>query len=282
MTRTVALVAVLLAGCSASERPAPTPGAERPGAAAETETLALDSLFVGLDGTFVLRDLATGATRVYNPERAARRFVPASTFKVPNTLIALETGVASGPEHAVAWDSTEAVPEAWWPRSWRGDQTLETAFRNSAYWAYQDLARRIGEERMRAYLAQFDYGNQSMGGGLDRFWFEGDLRISPLEQAAFLDRLYHGRLGVSERSTRIIRDLMVLEETDAYRLSGKTGTANVTDTRELGWLVGFVEVGEGASAYVLNMEGERVWEDFPPQTRAAFVTRLLRATGTIP
>lgn len=286
MTR-LALLAVLLAGCAASEQPeVPPPTVTAPTASAspvpEGEAFDLDSLFVDLDGTFVLRDLADGATQTYNPERAATRFVPASTYKIPNTLIALETGVASGPAFAVAWDSTEAVPADRWPLAWRGDQTLESAFRNSVYWVYQGLARDIGEDRMRMYLAQFDYGNQDMGGGLDRFWLGGDLRISPLEQAAFLDKLYHGRLGVSARSTQIVRDLMVLDETDAYRLSGKTGTADVTPTRELGWLVGFVEVGSAAYAYALNMEGERVWEDYPPPTRAAFVTRILRATGTIP
>lgn len=277
-----ALVLLLaLAGCAASETPAPDAPATEAVAVPEVD-LDLDSLFTDdLEGTFVLRDLATGATRVYHPERAAQRFLPASTYKIPNTLIALETGVASGPDFAIPMGE-DVTPADWWPRSWRNDQTLETAFRNSVYWAYQDLARRIGDEAMRAHLAQFDYGNRDMGGGLDRFWLEGDLRISPLEQTAFLDRLYHGRLGVSDRSTQIVRDLMVLEETDAYRLSGKTGTADVTPTRELGWLVGFVEVGEKAYAYALNMEGERVWEDYPPQSRAAFVARILQAVGTIP
>ena len=284
--RVLIFLFALVAACTASEPAldAPAPEAALPEAAIAPEAdLDLDSLFTAdLEGTFVLRDLATGTIQTYNAERAAERFLPASTYKIPNTLIALETGAASGPDFAIPWDSTEAAPRAWWPRSWRGDQTLATAFRNSVYWAYQDLARRIGEDAMRMYLAQFDYGNQSMGGGLDRFWLGGDLRISPLEQSAFLDKLYHGRLGVSERSTQIVRDLMVLEETDAYRLSGKTGTGEVTPTREIGWLVGFVEVGEEAYAYALNMEGERVWEDYPPQSRAAFVTRILRAVGTIP
>jgi beta-lactamase class D len=244
-----------------------------------TEQVDLSSFFVGSDGTFVVLEPRVALRWVYNSERASRPFIPASTFKIPNSLIALETGVADGPDFAMVWDSEASPAASWWPRSWRSDQVLRTAFQNSVYWYYQELARRIGEDRMREYLRRFGYGNENMGGGLDQFWLHGDLRISAEGQVDFLRRFYSGELGLSARTAEIVRKIMVLRETAACRLSGKTGTANVTPTRELGWLVGFVECGDNVAFYALNLEGERVWEDWPPQKRTDLVLRLLDALG---
>ncbi len=276
------LLVVVLAGCTT--RPDAAPATYPDAATAPVDTVNLHRLFDAIDGpgTFVLWDAPTGRLRVYDPDRARTRFLPASTFKIPNTLIALDTGVADGPDNRLPWDST-AVPRGdWWPRSWARDQTLRSALPNSVVWYYQELARRIGPDRMQAYLQQFDYGNRSIDGGIDRFWLDGGLRISPIEQVAFLHRFYEGRLGVSERATAVARELLVLEETPAYRLSGKTGTAELTATRELGWLVGYVERGEVVSFYALNMEGEQVWEAWPPQKRLALVRSILQALGTLP
>ena len=241
----------------------------------EIRTINLESFFAGMEGTFVIHDIRKGMTQVYNPARAEKRFIPASTYKIANSLIALETGVVSDSEFELPLDTAIVKPMNWWPESWRKKQTLKTAFQNSVYWYYQEIARRVGEDRMKAYLQKLDYGNQDMGGGLDTFWLIGDLRISPFEQVDFLHRLYAGDLDVSERSLRIVKEMMVLEEKSAYRLSGKTGTAEITRTKELGWLVGYLERGNEVYIYALNMEGERVWEDWPPQKRKELVYDIL-------
>lgn len=210
--------------------------------------------------TLVLLNATTGEIGSYNPDRARRRFIPASTFKIPHTLIALETGVATGPDHLIHWDSTTPSDGGFWAASWSQDHTLRSAVQSSVYWYFQDIAASVGEQRMQRYLDQFDYGNRSTGGGVDQFWLHGQLRISPLEQVFFLQRMYAGHLGVSDRATRILKDILVLEEGHGYRLSGKTGTADVTPSRELAWLVGYVEREEQLWFFALNMEGEDVWE----------------------
>ena len=249
-----------------------------------TQEMDLSAFFAEVDGpgAFVLLDGQTGRKRVYNLERAGTRFLPVSTFKIPNSLIALETGVAAGPDFALAWDSTAVRPEPWWPRSWKRDQTLRTAFQNSVYWFYQELARRIGPDTMQAYLERFDYGNQDIAPAVDTFWLDGNLRISPREQVDFLRRFYFDELGLSARTTAAVKDIMLMEETPMYRLSGKTGTAEVTSTRELGWLVGYVERGGAVHFYALNMEGEQVWEAWPPQQRIDLVRTLLGHLEVIP
>lgn len=249
-----------------------------PGTAAE-----LDSLFAGVEeATAVVTDGATGRTLRYRPERAGERFVPASTFKVANTVIALETGVASGPEFALPWDSLRVPRTGFFPEAWARDQTLRSAFRHSVYWFYQEVARRIGPARMRSWLQRFDYGNRSMDGGIDRFWLEGGLRISPEEQVRFLRRLVDGELGVGPGTLAALRDIALLQEGDGWRLYGKTGTSEVTATRENGWIVGWAEGPAGASFFTINMEGEGVWEEWPPQRRHVLAVRVLRATGMLP
>jgi beta-lactamase class D len=264
--------------------PAPAPSVAH-GEAWERE-VDLSAHFAGVDpgdATFVVLHAASGEIMRYNPARARMRFIPASTYKIPNSLIALETGVATGPDHRIPWDSTAPRDSGFWASVWSQDHTLRSAMRHSVYWYYQALARQIGAERMQRYLDRFGYGNRNMGGGLDRFWLHGELRISPDEQIRFLARMYRGELGLSERSTQVVKDLLVLEETPAYRLSGKTGTADVTPTRELAWLVGYVEHGGEVWFYALNMEGEQVWEQWGSSTaRLALVRDLLQDLGVLP
>lgn len=299
MTRKWPLPLLLLAlgappGCAPPPAPRPQPPAPAaqapavptaaPPSAHREDVVDLARFFASAEaaGTFVVVDRQAGRTLRHDPERARTRFLPASTFKIPNSLIALETGVASGADFPLAWDSKAVPRQPYWPDAWAQDHTLQSAFRSSVVWYYQELARRIGPERMQRYVRQFDYGNQDISGGQDMFWLKGGLRISADEQVAFLQRLYDGKLGVSERSTAIMKEIMILEDTPAYRLSGKTGTADVTETKELGWLVGYLERGKDVYFYALNMEGERVWEEWPPAKRAALVREILTELGLIP
>lgn len=259
------------------------PRQEAPSKAASEEQVDLRRFFdqAGTVGSFVLLDDQTGAVVRYDPARAAARFFPASTFKIPNSLIAMETGVADGPEFRLAYDPAASPPRDWWPVAWSQDQTMRTAIRDSVVWYYQELARRIGRERMQSFLDRFDYGNRDITGPIDRFWLNGPLSISADEQVRFLRRFYHGQLGLSERTTRMTRDILLLKESPQYRLSGKSGTYEMTATREFAWHVGYVERGTHVWFYALNMDGERVWEDWPPKRRVELVEQICRELGVI-
>ncbi len=233
------------------------------------ETRDAGHLLIGLEGTFVV---ASGErTIVHNPARAETRFAPASTFKIPNMLIALETGVASGPDFLIPWDGKrpdqgppgEGQTKQFWARSWSQDHTLSTAIRDGVLWYFQEIARRIGRDRMVAYVRRFGYGNRDVSGPIDRFWLDGPLEISAREQVEFLRRFYHGQLGLSERTTRVARDVLVLEVTERYTLAGKTGSMPLPSGRLLAWLVGYVErdhevnvppKGGNRATFALNLE----------------------------
>ena len=234
------------------------------------------------DATFVVWNAASNTMTRHNPTRAAARFIPASTYKIPNSLIALETGVIRGADHVIPWDTTARLSNGFWAEVWSQDHTLRTAIRHSVVWYYQEIAREVGAERMQQYVDTLDYGNKNIEGDIDLFWLTGELRISPNEQVAFLKRLYEGELPVSDATTQTVKDILVLEDTLGYRLSGKTGTANVTETRELLWLVGYVERDDNTWYYAFNMEGEEAWELFGnPQRRLDLVKSLLQEVGVI-
>jgi beta-lactamase class D len=274
------LAYAILLGCSTvtpSDHARTPPSAS---SAVSAEQPDLGRFFEGVEGTFVLLDGQTGRTVRHNPERARTRFLPASTFKIPNTLIALETGVASGPDFPLAWDSTVAPHQPWWPAVWTQDHTLRTALPNSVVWYYQELARRIGSERMQMYVDQFKYGNRDISGGIDQFWLTGGLRISTEEQVDFLRRFYFGEVGVSERTTRTAKDLLVLEETPTYRLSGKTGWAGLGDSSapQIGWLVGYVERDGKVHFFATNIDIE-AGED--AAARLSITKAILRDLGLI-
>lgn len=231
-----------------------------------------------VEGTFVLYNQARDRWIRHNPDRAERRFIPASTFKVFNSLVALETGVIENAGAVIPWDGVDRGN-----RAWNRDQTLRTAFERSAVWAYQELARRIGEARMRAFVEREHYGNEDIAGGIDRFWLTGALRISPDEQVDFLRRLRAGALDFSPRSMAIVRDIMILEETTDYTLRGKTGWAppQREGGPEIGWLVGWVERGDHPYFFALNLETSD--PDFPMrEARRTITYGILRELGVLP
>jgi beta-lactamase class D len=186
------------------------------------------------DGCFTMRDEA-GRTIANDRARCDRPRRPYSTFKLANALIALDAGVLSGPDAAMTWDR-DAVPDrADWPDSWRRPHTLRSALAVSAVPYFRTLALAIGEARMRAGLAALDYGNRDLGGGLDRFWLDGALRISAARQLAFVDALARGELAVAAAAQRAVADISVLETRGDRVLHGKTGSGPIEDGG--GWLV---------------------------------------------
>lgn len=235
------------------------------------------------DATFVLYKVGDDKIHRYNPARAQKRFPPASTFKVPNALIALETGVAADANHTLPFRPDLRPAEGFWIPQWSQDHTLHTAMQNSVLWYYQEIARNIGPERMQAHLKSFRYGNQNIGNQIDRFWLNGDLLISPNQQVEFLERLLSDTPPASARSVKILREILVIREVNGYRLSGKTGTADVTPTRELLWLIGYVERDDATWIFALNVEGEEAWELWgPPAKRVELVEDILRTLDVLP
>jgi len=201
-----------------------------------------------VEGTFVLYDLKADQYFIHNEERANKGFLPASTFKIPNSLIALETGVIRDEKEIIPWDGIDRGVTAW-----NKDHDLRSAIKVSAVWFYQDLARKIGKGRIQYWIRRAEYGNQKTGEKIDAFWLTGDLQISAMEQINFLKQFYTEQLDFSKRSVSIVKDILIEEKTPEYTLSAKTGWATITDP-ETGWYVGYEERGDNVYFFALNMD----------------------------
>lgn len=186
-------------------------------------------------GSFVLYDLQRNNYLLYNREQFHEPFIPASTFKIFNSLVGLETGVIKDAEFVIPWDSVSRPI-----MGWNRDHDLRSAFQNSVVPYYQDLARRVGGERMKEWLNQAHYGNADTSGGIDRFWLDGGLRITPAQQVDFLKRLYLGELPFSKRSQDIVKEIMLVNNTLGLVLRAKTGRSE-QGGKQIGWYVGYLE-----------------------------------------
>jgi beta-lactamase class D len=228
----------------------------------------------GARGTFVLFEPAKDRYLVLDEARAKARFLPASTFKIPNAVIGLEVGSIGDENEVFHWDG-KPKPRAAWER----DQTLGSGMRDSVVWMFQEVARRTGRSRMREWLDRLDYGNRDMSGGIDLFWLQGGLRVSAMEQAAFLYKLAEGRLPASQRAQRLVRNALVVEKTRDYTLYAKTGTSGrVKDP--VSWWVGWVErKGRPVACFAMNLTpGAATQLD----DRIAIARAILRDAGVLP
>lgn len=218
--------------------------------------------FAGHAGAIVWFDQAGGASICHGP--TTQRRIPASTFKIPHTLVALDAGVLDGPDSRLTWDPEKYPREDWWPEEWASDHTLHSALEHSVVWFYREVAELLGPEREAAYLEALGLGNARVGDRPTSFWLVGPLEISAEEQVVFLRRLWEGTLPVSAEAQRRTREMVtVLRETGGERVLGKTGTARM-DRGSLNWLVGVVERPEGPAFYAFWVE-EAGW--MTPQRR---------------
>ncbi len=232
----------------------------------------------GLNGVMVLARVGRRGVLVSDVERAQRRVVPASTFKIANALIALETGAIRDEFEPVQPEGTIEGPMA---RS----HNLVSALRSSSVPTFQILARRVGAQQMQGWLKRLSYGNADMGGDLTAFWLDGSLQVSALEELSFLDRLYRLNLPMSERSQRIVRDALTVEANACWRIRAKTGWAPRELPAGVAWWVGMVETDIGAWVFAMNIDitGQRNAKTFEQlNARREIVMELLRDEGVIP
>ena len=223
-------------------------------------------------GTMVITSLNSGKTYLHNEARADNRYTVASTFKILNTLISVEEKAVAGKDDVFKWDG-----RVYSIANWNRDQTLESAFRVSCVWCYQELARRVGLDTYREYLGKFDYGVLREPLIETEFWLDGSLTISALEQIDFLKNIYLRKLPFSASSYETLQQIMLVEQTPANKIYAKTGLARNYDP-EVGWYVGYVETKNDVWFFAMNMDihSEKDWT-----VRLEITRKALQAKGII-
>lgn len=228
---------------------------------------------LGVVGTFVLLDSATDKIIVWDKARAEKRFTPASTFKIANSLIGLDSGAVKNVD--------EILPYGGKPqriKEWERDMGLRDAIKISNVPVYQELARRIGLERMRAGVKKLGYGNMEIGNVVDRFWLDGPLAISAVEQAEFLQRLVKGSLPIKPEAVQAVKEITLLEKTDAYELHAKTGWFVGPTPPQIGWWVGWVIQQNDIYPFALNFD---IQSDADAAKRIPLGKNCLKALGKL-
>lgn len=224
----------------------------------------------GYRGTVLVFSLSEQTYVAGHSELVDESFLPASTFKIFSSLVALETGVIADETSVIRWDGVERDRT-----ELNQDLDLQSSFRVSAVPHFQELVRRVGEERMQHYLDLVGYGNQTISGGADQFWLSGGLRISPLEQVDFLVRLYDGDLPFRPEVLASLKEMMLVEETNGAAIRAKTGWAKNEGQDDIGWWVGWMETRDDVRFFATVLTSGAPKNDFGPSRLA--VTRKVLA-----
>jgi beta-lactamase class D len=228
---------LLLTGCSANN-------------VNEDESLKTYFDSAGVKGCFALFDNGKNDFIVYNLARYRdSAYLPASTFKIVNSLIGIQTGVITDENMVIKWDGVKR-----WNEDWNKDLTMKEAFAVSALPYFQEVARRIGRDRMKIWIDSLGYGNRDISGPIDSFWLNNHLKIKPDEELGLVKKLYFDQLPFFKRTQEIVQSVMLREQNSNYKLFYKTGWGFLENGDDLAWIVGWIEENRHPYFFVLNIE----------------------------
>jgi len=205
-------------------------------------------------GCFGMFDNGQGSFTVYNIGRFRdSAYLPASTFKIVNSLIGIETGKVTDDSMIIAWNR---IPTG--RVECDRDLSMYSAFRISCPPWYQELARRIGNDTMQSWLDTLGYaqryGKFTVNNNLDTFWLDNTAKITGDEQLGLIKKLYFDQLPFQKRSQKIVRQMMQMENNSNYSLSYKTGWGTTEKGHALGWIIGWIEENKHPYFFVLQVE----------------------------
>jgi bla regulator protein BlaR1 len=229
----------------------------------------LSPYFDGYKGTFVLYDTTSAKYTIYNRDESTRRVSPASTYKIYSGLIALEEGVITPEKSNIEWNGTS------YPiKEWNSGQNLNSGIQNSVSWYFQELDRRVGKEKLEKWFKNMDYGNHNLSGGLDDYWMESSLKISPVEQVKLLTALCQNKMSFSRQNVLAMKNALLLSRKNNAALFGKTGTVTVNGKIISGWFIGFVENAENCFVFALRIEGENAGGGTAAKTALSILSHM--------
>lgn len=203
---------------------------------------------LNIKGSITIYDYKNKKWYYSDKKDSEKRTLPASTFKIPNSLISIEEYAVKDENEVLKWDGVIREFPAH-----NADTDLKTAFKNSTVWFHREMSRRVGIDKYRKYLKEFNYGNQKLSGIPDYFWLDNTLVISPAEQINFLSGLYEEKYPLSKRTYNIVKNVMIEKKTDSYTLRAKTGSGLVK-TLDIGWYVGYIETKDNVYFFATRLQ----------------------------
>ncbi|MGL4774619.1 MAG: BlaR1 family beta-lactam sensor/signal transducer [Clostridium sp.] len=201
------------------------------------EYIDLSSYFNNIEGSFVLYDPSDESFKIYNEEVSEKRVSPNSTYKIYSALFALENNIISKENSTLPWDG-----EVHGYEEWNSDQNLDMAIKNSTSWYFRRLDSLLGLQKVKAYLKYLNYGNYDVSGGIENFWTQSSLKISPIEQVQLLDSLFSNDFMFNSENIEIIKNSLLITSSNGVSIYGKTGTGSSKIKGSVGWFIGCIEV----------------------------------------
>ncbi len=213
-----------------------------------------------VQGTFGLYNNGSDQFTIYNLSRFKdSAYLPASTFKIVNSLIGLETGKISDEKMVIKWDGViRKFPGGDTATAWNKDLTMTEAFKVSSVHYYQEVARRIGRDTMQFWLDTLGYASRykkATINKIDSFWLDNSVKITADEQLGLVRKLYFDQLPFQKRSMRIVKEVMEMEKNSNYTLSYKTGWGFNENGNAVGWVVGWLVENQHPYFFALNLDG---------------------------
>ncbi len=227
----------------------------------------------GVSGCFALFNNSENNFIIYNLPRYRDSFYsPASTFKIVNSLIGIQTGVIKDENMVIPWDNVKRPRE-----EWNRDLTMKEAFAVSSVPYYQEVARRIGHDQMKKWIDSLGYGNRNISGPIDEFWLNGHLKVKPDEELGLVKKLYFNQLPFFKRTQEIVQSVMLREQNANYKLYYKTGSGSVENGDDLSWVVGCIEENKHPYFFVLNFQTSE--KDKPAEVKVRILKDILSHLG---
>lgn len=228
-------------------------------------------------GCFGLFDNGQGSFTIYNlPRFRDSTFLPASTFKIVNSLIGLQTGRVNDTNTVIPWDKVVRPI-----KEWNQDLTMMQAFHYSAVPWFQELARRIGKDTMQHWLDTLGYAaknGKAVIRQIDTFWLDNSVKITADEELGLVKKLYFDQLPFFNRTQDMVKGMMLQESNSNYKLSYKTGWAHTDKGHSLGWVAGWIEENIHPYFFVLQIESPDPNYDMMP-VRIKMLKQILKQYG---
>ncbi|QGM47990.1 class D beta-lactamase [Methylocystis heyeri] len=216
----------------------------------------------------VFADAETGKVFFKRGEHCDQRVTPASSFKIAISLMGFDSGFLKD-EHSPRLPFKQGYPD--WRPSWREATDPAKWMKESVVWFSQQITQALGPERFAKYVRDFGYGNEDASGdagkdnGLTRAWLSSSLKISPLEQIAFLEKIVNRRLPVSASAYEMTGKITLIDAPPAgWELHGKTGSGAPVlpggaqdEAHFYGWFVGWGIKGQRKIVFARLTQDEK-------------------------
>ncbi|MCF6319210.1 MAG: class D beta-lactamase [Proteobacteria bacterium] len=206
--------------------------------------------------------------------------IPASTFKIPHSLIALELGIIDDKNTLLKWNGEKRML-----KSWQQDLTFKQAFHYSCVPCYQEIVKKIGVKRMKEHINKFNYGNMDIhADNIDNFWLVGASKINQFEQINFLKRLHLSQLPISKRTEQIFKQMFkqifIAKQTNNYTLRAKSGLSKQNSNYN-GWYIGYLEKEDNVYFFATNINPKENHEKSFNNKRKSITISALKQLGII-